>query len=168
MPEILTTHVGSLPRGTELVPLLLARDHGEPYDAAALERLVQTAVEDAVARQEAAGVSIVSDGELGKVGYSTYVKERLSGFGGNVELSGGHGIPPGSLEQGRPRIGLGRRRHRRSKRGHEGQENGRELHRTILTGTGRMPSLHPTGPEGLLASLCQHAHRGRASCRWCL
>ena len=84
MPQILTTHVGSLPRGTELVPLLLARDHGEPFDAAALERLVQAAVEDAVAKQQAAGVSIVSDGELGKVGYSTYVKERLSGFGGNV------------------------------------------------------------------------------------
>jgi 5-methyltetrahydropteroyltriglutamate--homocysteine methyltransferase len=84
MREILTTHVGSLPRGAELVPLLLARDHGEPYDAAALERLVQAAVADAVAQQEAAGVSIVSDGELGKVGYSTYVKERLSGFGGSV------------------------------------------------------------------------------------
>jgi 5-methyltetrahydropteroyltriglutamate--homocysteine methyltransferase len=82
MREILTTHVGSLPRGEELVPLLLARDHGEPHDAAALERLVQAAVEDAVAKQEAVGVSIVSDGELGKVGYSTYVKERLSGFGG--------------------------------------------------------------------------------------
>jgi len=84
MREIQTTHVGSLPRGTDLVPLLLARDHGEPFDAAALERLVQAAVEDAVAKQQAAGVSIVSDGELGKVGYSTYVKERLSGFGGNV------------------------------------------------------------------------------------
>ena len=82
--EILTTHVGSLPRGEELVPLLLARDHGEPYDAAALEQLVQAAVADAVAKQEAAGVSIVSDGELGKIGYSTYVKERLSGFGGHV------------------------------------------------------------------------------------
>src|SRR5215472_12939797 len=85
MREILTTHVGSLPRGTELVPLLLARDHGEPYDVAALERLVQAAVDDAVAKQEAAGVSIVSDGELGKIGYSTYVTERLSGFGGHVE-----------------------------------------------------------------------------------
>ena len=53
MREILTTHVGSLPRGEELVPLLLARDRGEPYDTAALERLVQTAVEDAVANQEA-------------------------------------------------------------------------------------------------------------------
>jgi 5-methyltetrahydropteroyltriglutamate--homocysteine methyltransferase len=81
---ILTTHVGSLPRGEELVPLLLARDHGRPYDAAAFECLVQAAVEDAVAQQEAAGVSIVSDGELGKVGYSTYITERLSGFGGHV------------------------------------------------------------------------------------
>ncbi len=84
MPDILTTHVGSLPRGTELAPLLLARDQGRPYDAAVLERLVQSAVDDAVERQEAAGVSIVSDGELGKVGYSTYITERLSGFGGHV------------------------------------------------------------------------------------
>ena len=84
MAAILTTHVGSLPRGNELTPLLLARDHGERYDAAVFEQLVQAAVEDAVAKQEAAGVSIVSDGELGKVGYSTYVTERLSGFGGNV------------------------------------------------------------------------------------
>jgi 5-methyltetrahydropteroyltriglutamate--homocysteine methyltransferase len=84
MADILTTHVGSLPRGNELAPLLLARDQGKPYDAAALEQLVQAAVEDAVARQQAAGVSIVSDGELGKVGYSTYVTERLSGFGGHI------------------------------------------------------------------------------------
>jgi 5-methyltetrahydropteroyltriglutamate--homocysteine methyltransferase len=84
MVDIPTTHVGSLPRGADLVPLLLARDRGEPYDAAALEQLVQAAVEDAVAKQDAAGVSIVSDGELGKVGYSTYVKERLSGFGGHI------------------------------------------------------------------------------------
>jgi len=84
MPQILTTHVGSLPRGNDLIPLLLARDQGKPYDAAAFDRLTQAAVDEAVARQEAAGVSIVSDGELGKVGYSTYIKERLSGFGGNV------------------------------------------------------------------------------------
>jgi 5-methyltetrahydropteroyltriglutamate--homocysteine methyltransferase len=84
MRPVLTTHVGSLPRGNELVPLLLARDHGQPYDAEVFDRLVQAAVNDAVAKQEAAGVSIASDGELGKVGYSTYVTERLSGFGGNV------------------------------------------------------------------------------------
>jgi 5-methyltetrahydropteroyltriglutamate--homocysteine methyltransferase len=80
---IRTTHVGSLPRGPELVPLLLARDKGEPYDAAEFDRVVQAAIDDAVAKQVAAGVSIVSDGELGKVGYSTYVIERLSGFGGH-------------------------------------------------------------------------------------
>jgi 5-methyltetrahydropteroyltriglutamate--homocysteine methyltransferase len=84
MRPILTTHVGSLPRGAELVPMLLARDHGKPYDADAFDRLVQTAVDEAVKKQAAAGVSIASDGELGKVGYSTYVTERLSGFGGNV------------------------------------------------------------------------------------
>jgi 5-methyltetrahydropteroyltriglutamate--homocysteine methyltransferase len=80
---IRTTHVGSLPRGPELVPLLLARDKGEPYDAAEFDRVVQAAVDEAVAKQVAAGVSILSDGELGKIGYSTYVIERLSGFGGH-------------------------------------------------------------------------------------
>src|SRR6202050_2036346 len=84
MTNILTTHVGSLPRGDELVQMLLARDHGKPYVLAEFDRKVQAAVNDAVARQVEAGVSVVSDGELGKVGYSTYVTERLSGFGGNV------------------------------------------------------------------------------------
>ncbi|WP_394653457.1 cobalamin-independent methionine synthase II family protein [uncultured Sphingomonas sp.] len=80
-----TTHVGSLPRGDALTPLLLARDHGEPYDAADFDRVVQTAVDEGVAAQVAAGVSIVSDGELGKVGYSTYMIERLEGFGGHID-----------------------------------------------------------------------------------
>ena len=78
-----TTHVGSLPRGPELVPLLLARDKGEAYDGAEFDRVVQAAVDEAVRLQVANGVSVVSDGELGKVGYSTYVIERLSGFGGH-------------------------------------------------------------------------------------
>jgi 5-methyltetrahydropteroyltriglutamate--homocysteine methyltransferase len=46
---------------------------------------VQEAVDEAVARQLEAGVTIVSDGELGKVGYSTYMIERLSGFGGHTD-----------------------------------------------------------------------------------
>ncbi|MPT48955.1 MAG: epoxyalkane--coenzyme M transferase [Sphingobium sp.] len=82
---IATTHVGSLPRGEKLTPLLLARDKGEAYDAAEFDRVVQEAVDDAVAKQLEAGVSIVSDGELGKVGYSTYMIERLSGFGGHID-----------------------------------------------------------------------------------
>jgi 5-methyltetrahydropteroyltriglutamate--homocysteine methyltransferase len=84
MPGILTTHVGSLPRGPGLAAALLARDRGEAVDAVAFDRLVQAAVDAAVAEQQAAGVDIVSDGEQGKVGYSTYVRERLSGFGGDV------------------------------------------------------------------------------------
>jgi len=84
MKHIDTTHVGSLPRGPELVPLLLARDHGQPYDPEEFDRVVQAAVSNAVDKQIASGVSIVSDGELGKVGYSTYMTERLSGFGGDV------------------------------------------------------------------------------------
>jgi 5-methyltetrahydropteroyltriglutamate--homocysteine methyltransferase len=82
---IATTHVGSLPRGDVLTPLLLARDKGDPYDAALFDELVQSAVDAAIARQVEAGVSIVSDGELGKVGYSTYMIERLSGFGGHID-----------------------------------------------------------------------------------
>jgi 5-methyltetrahydropteroyltriglutamate--homocysteine methyltransferase len=85
MNSIETTHVGSLPRGPELTPLLLARDHGEPYDAEEFDRVVQAAVEEGVQRQIEAGVTIVSDGELGKVGYSTYIIERLEGFGGHSE-----------------------------------------------------------------------------------
>src|SRR6478609_4843116 len=83
--QIDVTHVGSLPRGEELAALLLAKDHGKPYDAAEFERVVQSAIDEAVKKQVAAGVTIVSDGELGKVGYSTYVTERLTGFGGHVE-----------------------------------------------------------------------------------
>ena len=84
MGTIATTHVGSLPRGDALVPLLLARDHGEAYDEAQFDAVVAAAVAEAVDKQIAAGVSVVSDGELGKVGYSTYMTERLSGFGGDV------------------------------------------------------------------------------------
>ncbi|MXO65245.1 cobalamin-independent methionine synthase II family protein [Altericroceibacterium endophyticum] len=81
---IKTTHVGSLPRGENLVPLLLARDKGEEYDPQEFDRVVQEAVDEGVRKQVEAGVSVVSDGELGKVGYSTYIIERLSGFGGHT------------------------------------------------------------------------------------
>ena len=85
MPHIATTHVGSMPRGPELTALLLARDAGKPYDAAEFDRVVSEAVDRSVAFQVDCGVDIVSDGEMGKVGYSTYMVERLSGFGGHVD-----------------------------------------------------------------------------------
>ncbi|MPS25322.1 MAG: epoxyalkane--coenzyme M transferase [Alcaligenaceae bacterium] len=82
---ILTTHVGSLPRGDELAKLLLARDHGEDVDPDQFERTVQAAIDGAVQKQVQAGVDIMSDGELGKVGYATYITERLEGFGGHID-----------------------------------------------------------------------------------
>lgn len=82
--HIKTTHVGSLPRGKELTPLLLARDKGEDYNKDKFDRAVQNAIEAAVTAQKEAGVSVLSDGELGKIGYSTYIIERLSGFGGHT------------------------------------------------------------------------------------
>ena len=94
MTFIPTSHVGSLPRGPELVPLLLARDHGEAYDAAEFDRVVQQAIDDGVAKQVEAGVTIVSDGELGKIGYSTYIIERLEGFGGHSERKPAKDLAP--------------------------------------------------------------------------
>ena len=85
MTFIHTTHVGSLPRSAGLAEMLLKRDHGKDVDEAAFEALVSTEIENIVRAQVEAGVSIVSDGELGKVGYSTYVTSRLSGFGGHVD-----------------------------------------------------------------------------------
>lgn len=85
MTYIATTHVGSMPRGPELTALLLARDAGQAYDASEFDAAVSDAVNRSVAFQRDCGVDIVSDGEMGKVGYSTYMIERLSGFGGHVD-----------------------------------------------------------------------------------
>jgi 5-methyltetrahydropteroyltriglutamate--homocysteine methyltransferase len=83
--RIETTHVGSMPRGAELTPLLKARDTGAPYDAQDFDLKVSAAIDHALAKQIECGVDIVSDGEIGKIGYSTYMIERLSGFGGHVD-----------------------------------------------------------------------------------
>jgi 5-methyltetrahydropteroyltriglutamate--homocysteine methyltransferase len=81
--RILTTHVGSLPRSADVVALLTLRDQGEPYDAQEFRRTMAAAVEAHVARQRATGIDIPSDGETSKVSYSTYIKDRLSGFAGD-------------------------------------------------------------------------------------
>lgn len=80
-----TTHVGSLPRSLELAEKLIAKDHGKAIDEDAFNALVETEIQAAVQSQIDSGVNYVSDGELGKVGYATYITERLSGFGGNCE-----------------------------------------------------------------------------------
>ena len=78
------TYVGSLPRSKELADMLIAKDHGDDIDEAQFDQLVQQEINSAIEHQVKAGVSIVSDGEQGKVGYSTYMTERLSGFGGHA------------------------------------------------------------------------------------
>jgi 5-methyltetrahydropteroyltriglutamate--homocysteine methyltransferase len=83
--RILTTHTGSLPRPDDLSQQLLARDRGEPGDAAALDARARAAVAEIVRRQVAAGVDVVNDGEQSKSSYATYVKDRLSGFQGPTE-----------------------------------------------------------------------------------
>jgi 5-methyltetrahydropteroyltriglutamate--homocysteine methyltransferase len=80
--RILTTHVGSLPRPQPVVELMVKKDQGQGYDHVALDREVRKAVADIVAQQVAVGIDIVSDGEMSKIGYATYIKERLTGFGG--------------------------------------------------------------------------------------
>ncbi len=80
--RILTTHTGSLPRPEDLDQLIADREAGRGGDIATFEQRVSEAVAGVVASQLAAGVTVVSDGEMGKVGYSTYVKDRLTGFGG--------------------------------------------------------------------------------------
>ena len=79
--RILTTHVGSLPRPKSLLDVILAKEEGRPVDAAAFEAQSDAAVAEAVAKQVTAGVDIVSDGEMSKPSYATYVKHRLDGIG---------------------------------------------------------------------------------------
>jgi 5-methyltetrahydropteroyltriglutamate--homocysteine methyltransferase len=80
--RILTTHVGSLPRPQDLMEMMWAREDGIPLDKGALEQRIREGVDDAVARQVKAGIDIVNDGEWGKPSYATYIKDRLTGFGG--------------------------------------------------------------------------------------
>ncbi|WP_299958044.1 cobalamin-independent methionine synthase II family protein [uncultured Roseobacter sp.] len=80
---ILTTHAGSLPRTQKVVDFIFAREQGNPYDPAEFDAAMTEAVSATVARQVAAGVGVVSDGETSKISYATYVKDRYTGFSGD-------------------------------------------------------------------------------------
>jgi 5-methyltetrahydropteroyltriglutamate--homocysteine methyltransferase len=80
--RILTTHTGSLPRPWDLITTLEAMDTGTLPDPDAFDARVRQAVTEVIRKQRAAGVDVVNDGEQGKVGYSTYVRHRLTGFEG--------------------------------------------------------------------------------------
>jgi len=85
MTRILTTHVGSLPRPDDLIRTMFAKQEGVPVDPVALEARTREAVAEVVAKQVEAGVDVVSDGEMGKPSYVTYVADRLEGFGGTSQ-----------------------------------------------------------------------------------
>ena len=68
--------------------MLEAVDAGTLSDPTAFASRVRSAVADVVKQQAQAGVDIVNDGEQGKVGYSTYVRQRLTGFGGQSTVRG--------------------------------------------------------------------------------
>ena len=98
--RILTTHAGSLPRPPSLLPMVFAQESGESVDADEFEAGVRSAVKETVRKQVVAGVDVVNDGEVSKPSYATYVKDRLTGFGGEgsietvaASVDGPRGIP---------------------------------------------------------------------------
>jgi len=91
--RILTTHVGSLPRPKNVTELIFAKEREEAYDSAEFDETIASAVGDAVEKQAEAGIDVVSDGEMSKISYATYIKERISGFEGDAPRS-----PPRDLQ----------------------------------------------------------------------
>jgi 5-methyltetrahydropteroyltriglutamate--homocysteine methyltransferase len=80
--RILTTHVGSLPRTQAVVDVVFGRDAGIDENRDASDAIIANAVEAVVQRQAEIGIDVVSDGELSKISYATYIKDRITGFGG--------------------------------------------------------------------------------------
>ena len=79
-PRILTTHVGSLPRPERVVTQLFAQDSGLNYVEAEFDSIMASEVADVVRKQAASSVDVVSDGEMSKISYATYIRHRLTGF----------------------------------------------------------------------------------------
>ncbi len=92
--RILTTHVGSLPRSKAVTDGVFARENEQDYDPQALSATIAAAVDEVVARQVDVGVDVVSDGEMSKISYATYIKDRITGFAGDSERN-----PPADLEE---------------------------------------------------------------------
>jgi len=80
--RILVTHVGSLPRNAVLTDLLLRQESGEAIDLVLLQREIDRAVDEIVKKQSKAGIDIGNDGEQQRVGFQTYIPQRMSGFRG--------------------------------------------------------------------------------------
>lgn len=78
--RILTTHVGSMPRPQYVVDQLFAQDRNENYDPDQFDTVITRAVGEVAEKQVNAGVDIISDGEMSKISYATYIRHRLTGF----------------------------------------------------------------------------------------
>jgi len=85
LDKIKTTHVGSLPRSNELSQLLFKKDKKEKIDLIKFDEVVKKDVEKIVKKQIELGIDIISDGEMSKISYATYVKDRIDGFSGESE-----------------------------------------------------------------------------------
>ncbi len=83
--RILTTHAGSLPRPPDLTQMMYDRADRKPVDQAKLEERIDSATAEVVRKQMECGLDVIHDGEFSKVGYSTYVTDRLTGFQGESE-----------------------------------------------------------------------------------
>jgi len=90
--RILTTHVGSLPRSQAVTDVLFGREHGTITDPAGAARTIADATEEVVKRQVAAGIDVVSDGEMSKISYATYVADRFTGFDGDTPRDPGQDL----------------------------------------------------------------------------
>jgi 5-methyltetrahydropteroyltriglutamate--homocysteine methyltransferase len=89
--RILTTHVGSLPRSQAVTDVLFARE-GTGTLPPNPEAVIRDAVVAIVKKQVEVGIDIVSDGEMGKISYATYIKDRLSGFDGDTPREPGQDL----------------------------------------------------------------------------
>jgi 5-methyltetrahydropteroyltriglutamate--homocysteine methyltransferase len=83
--RIATTHVGSLPRSQAVTDVVFARaaDDTAQRDTARDDAVFTAAVAEVVKLQKEVGIDFVSDGEMGKISYATYISDRFSGFGGD-------------------------------------------------------------------------------------
>ena len=90
--RILTTHVGSLPRSQAVTDVLFARERQEVADVEAANAVIASAVADVVRRQCAVGVDVVSDGEMSKISYATYIADRFAGFAGDTPREPGQDL----------------------------------------------------------------------------
>ena len=114
--RIQTTHVGSLPRTKQITDLVFAREAGVPVEEDGFNRIVGEAIVEIVGKQKAAGIDLPSDGELSKISYATYIKDRLTGFAcqhhGDIGMQAGRDCGLCAVQPPAGKAQFGLRRHR--------------------------------------------------------